>query len=396
MQYDNMKTKLDKLLDIMVEKGGSDLHIKTDTPARARINGDIEVIGKEVLDKAFFKATMLEILSPEQQKKLHDEKELDGYYTNKSKKRFRFNFFWHLGGYGAVFRIIPTRIATLQELGLPKSVEQFANFERGLVLVTGTTGSGKSTTLAAIIDAINSAKKRHIITIEDPIEFVHNDKVSIIEQRNVGEHTYSFHNALKSALREDPDIILVGEMRDAQTVEIALHAANSGHLVLSTLHTLDAKETIDRIIGIFPMFEQNRIRLTLASVLQGILAQRLIKNKKGGRCVAIEIMVASERIKQLIKDNMDSEITDAIAQGSIYGMQSFDQALMKLYLDGAADMDEVLAASTKPDDLKLMISNQLDNTGQGGCVVNLKTFDEPLQEAAPKSIETMPILKLRK
>jgi twitching motility protein PilT len=392
--------KLDRLLDIMVELGGSDLHLKTDAKPRSRISGDITVIDEEILGKHFFEESMDLILSAKQRKILEEEKELDGYYVSRSEVRFRFNIFLHLNGYAFVFRIIPTKILTIDELNLPKSVNRLSEFERGLILVTGTTGSGKSTTLAAIIDAINTKKKKHIITIEDPVEFVHHDKNCIIEQRNVGEHTHSFHNALKSALREDPDIILVGEMRDVQTVEIALHAANSGHLVLSTLHTLDTKETLDRIIGIFPPHEQNRIRMTLASVIQGILSQRLIKKVGGGRNAAVEILISTDRIKQLILEKRDSEIIDAVEAGAIYGMQSFDQALFKLYKSGLATLEEVLIASTKPDDLKLMISNSEQNSLNSDEVIGFK--EQPLEEQSGEGEQVqetqsvMPELKIKR
>ena len=393
--------KLDRLLDIMVDQGGSDLHLKTNAKARSRINGDITVIDDEVLGKHFFEESMDLILNGKQKKSLEEDKELDGYYVSGSGVRFRFNIFFHLNGYAFVFRIIPADILTVDELNLPQSVHRFSDFERGLILVTGTTGSGKSTTLAAIIDAINTKKKKHIITIEDPVEFVHPDKNCIIEQRNVGEHTHSFRNALKSALREDPDIILVGEMRDATTVEIALHAANSGHLVLSTLHTLDAKETIDRIIGIFPPHEQNRIRMTLASVIKGILSQRLIKKTGGGRNAAVEILISTDRIRQMIMEKRDSEITDAVEEGSIYGMQSFDQALFKLYKQGLASLEDILTASTKPDDLKLMISNSGENSTNSAKVIGFKESYEKKEDISQEEKEPgiknfMPELKIKR
>jgi twitching motility protein PilT len=349
--------RLNNLLEKMVLLGGSDLHVKTNSLPKARIHGDIQVLDNTELKDDFFEYILNLLLNQKQRLVLEDEKEFDGYYVSEQGRRFRFNIFFHLEGYGLVFRIIPERILSIKELGLLESVYKFVNLERGLVLVTGTTGSGKSTTLAAIIDAINQKKRKHIITIEDPIEFVHHDCNCIVEQRNVGEHTQSFYRALKASLREDPDIILVGELRDMATIETALHAANSGHLVFATLHTLDAKETIDRIISTYPTSEQNRIRVTLASVLKGVLSQRLIKKISGGRCAAIELLVTSERIKQLILEKRDNEITDAMSEGEAYGMQTFDQALFKLYKEKFATFEEVLSASTSPDDLKLIISN---------------------------------------
>lgn len=353
----HMIKTLDKLLDEMVKKGGSDLHLKNDVCAKYRIHGEIESIGSDTLPKSFFEEIISSILDAEQQKILVEEKQFDGYYVNESGIRFRFNVFHHLNGYAFVFRVIATDIMSLSELELPEAVQKCVDMRRGLVLVTGTTGSGKSTTLAAIIGAINKKRKHHIITIEDPIEFVHTEKNCIIEQRNVGEHANSFNDALKAALREDPDIILVGEMRDFQTVETALHAANTGHLVFSTLHTLDAKETIVRIVGIFPTHEQNRIRMTLSSVLQSVISQRLVKKIDGGRKAAVELLFSTERIRQLILETKDSQITDAMEDGSIYGMQSFNQALFTLYKEKEVSLEDVLAESGSPNNLLLMIKN---------------------------------------
>jgi len=351
------KKYLDDLLDKMLEHGGSDLHIKTKCRARSRISGDMEFISETSLDALFFEDLVHKVISDDQRELLLKNKELDSHYVSSSGDRFRLNIFYHLNGIACVFRMIPTKILNIDELDLPEAVHKFVNFEKGLVLVTGTTGSGKSTTLAAIIDEINRTKKHHIITIEDPIEFVHRDQLCSIEQRDVGEHTMSFQRALKAALREDPDIILLGEMRDMETIEIALHAANSGHLVFSTLHTLDAKETIDRIVGTFPTNEQNRIAMSLSSVLAGVLCQRLVKKIGGGRSAAVEVLIATSRIKQMIIEKRNLEITDAIEEGEIYGMQTFDQALFNLYLEDKINLENALRAASKPDDLNLKISN---------------------------------------
>jgi twitching motility protein PilT len=372
------KKLLDDLLEKMLELGGSDLHIKSGTRPKSRISGEMEYISRDVLDAYFFEGMIHKVLSEEQKEILLKNKELDSHYVSGSGERFRLNMFYHLKGFACVFRMIPTKIMGIDALKLPEAVHKFVEFEKGLVLVTGTTGSGKSTTLAAIIDAINRTKKHHIITIEDPIEFVHQDRLCSIEQRDVGEHTYSFPKALKAALREDPDIILLGEMRDIETIETALHAANSGHLVLSTLHTLDAKETIDRIVGSFPTNEQNRICMSLASVLSGVLCQRLVKKLGGGRSAAVEVMIATGRIRQLIIEKRNLEITDAIEEGEIHGMQSFDQALFKLYSDGDIALDDALRAASKPDDLRLKIST-LDNGKCDSCYL-LKGEDEVKEE----------------
>jgi twitching motility protein PilT len=264
--------------------------------------------------------------------------------------------FFQKDGVGMVFRTIPVKILTVDDLKMPESIKGFKDAQRGLILVTGVTGSGKSTTLAAIIDLINSNRKKHIITIEDPIEFIHKDKLSVINQRSIGEDTLSFSNALRSALREDPDVILVGEMRDLETVEIALHAAETGHLVLSTLHTADTKETINRIVGMFPTNEQNRIRGALSSVLHGVLSQRLVRTKDGKRRAAVEILLKTPRIADMIRENRDGEIKDALAEGKeVYGTQTFDQALLDLYYDGVISEDEAVRNATSPDNLKLVI-----------------------------------------
>ena len=255
-----------------------------------------------------------------------------------------------------MFRTIPTDIQTISDLGLPKSLYALTTKKRGLILVTGVTGSGKSTTLAAIIDEINEKRREHIITIEDPIEFVHRDKRCIINQRTIGEDTLSFANALRGALREDPDIILVGEMRDLETIEIALRAAETGHLVLSTLHTLDSKETINRVIGMFAKEEQNRVRLMLASTLVGIVSQRLVKTTNNKRAPAIEMLLDTPRVIDMIANYRDDEVQDALAEGrEIYGTQTFDQSLFDLYKAGSISEEEALANANSPDDLKIRI-----------------------------------------
>jgi len=262
-----------------------------------------------------------------------------------------------MDGISAVFRVIPVKIPALAELHLPDVIKDFTKKERGLVLVTGVTGSGKSTTLASLINEINLTKKKHIITIEDPIEFVHKDRGCIINQRSVGQDTLSFGTALRAALREDPDIILVGEMRDKETVNLALHAADTGHLVFSTLHTMDAKETINRIIAQFPTDEQNRVRISVAGVLQGVISQRLIPTLDGGRRAAMEILVRTPTIEKLIMENRDYEIRDAIESGKEhYKSQSFDQAILDLYNDGVISKEQALINATSASDLQLKMS----------------------------------------
>ncbi|MBV5335340.1 MAG: PilT/PilU family type 4a pilus ATPase [Sulfuricurvum sp.] len=337
----------------MVDAGGSDLHIKANAVVRARVNGEIIPLSGEIFSKDDALIFAKELLRTRFHE-LVEKKELDLVYPFDENTRFRINIFFQMEGISAVFRLIPIKILTIDELNLPDIVHSFAQMERGLVLVTGVTGSGKSTTLAALINEINWTKRKHIITIEDPIEFVHKDRKCIVNQRSVGQDTLSFGGALRAALREDPDIILVGEMRDMETIEIALHAADTGHLVFSTLHTLDAKETINRIVSVFPSMEQNRVRMTLSSVLKGVISQRLIPTVDGKRIAALEVLVRTARIEQLIAENRDIEIPDTIAEGKeLYRSQTFDQGILDLYLSGTISREDALAYATSASDLKL-------------------------------------------
>lgn len=351
-----MEKKLQFYLRNLIHNGGSDLHLKSGAVIRLRINGELLKLGERILPHEELDGIAQEILTQEQYQTLVTTKELDCTYVLDEDNRFRVNFFYQLNGLSSVMRIIPVKILTLEELSLPSVIADLADMHRGLILVTGVTGSGKSTTLAAMLDRINRTKKKHIITVEDPVEFVHQDRECLISQRGIGQDSLSFQNALKAALREDPDIILVGEMRDLETIEIALHAANTGHLVFSTLHTLDAKETINRVIGMFPEAEQNRIRMTLASVLEGVVSQRLVKTVDGKRAAAIEIMKRTPRIADLIATNRDYEILDTIEEGKeIYGSQSFDQALLDLFHMGKISEEVVLENATNASDMKLKL-----------------------------------------
>ena len=360
-----MEEKLKLYLRSMISNNGSDLHLKSGSIARVRIEGVLKLLGKEPLSSDDMDMLAREITTKDQYMRLQEDRSLDFTYILGEDFRFRVNFFYQMEGLSAVFRIIPVKILNIDELRLPKVIHEFTKIQRGLVLVTGVTGSGKSTTLAAIIDKINRENKKHIITIEDPIEFVHKDRGCLINQRAIGQDTYSFSDALRAALREDPDIILVGEMRDLETIDIALHAANTGHLVFSTLHTLDAKETIDRIIGMFAKEEQNRIRASLASVLEGVISQRLIPTIQGGRAVAVEILKKTARIEQLIRESRDYEIPDAIFEGKdIYGTQTFDQALIDLLREGRISNDTALEYASNPADMKL----KLEGVGKGALL----------------------------
>ena len=352
LSYEVLK-KIRGYLRRMVDAGGSDLHIKANGVVRARVNGEVIPLSGEIFSKEDALTFAKELLRTRFHE-LVEKKELDLVYPFDEQTRFRINIFFQMEGISAVFRLIPVKILTIDELNLPSIVHSFSQMERGLVLVTGVTGSGKSTTLASIINEINWNKRKHIITIEDPIEFVHKDRKCIVNQRSVGQDTISFGSALRAALREDPDIILVGEMRDMETIEIALHAADTGHLVFSTLHTLDAKETINRIVSVFPSVEQNRVRMTLSSVIRGVVSQRLIPTVDGKRAAALEILVRTARIEQLIAENRDVEIPDTIAEGKeLYGSQTFDQGILDLYLSGRISREEAFNYATSPSDLKL-------------------------------------------
>lgn len=348
--------KIRAYLKKMIELGGSDLHVKANSVIRARINGNIVQFAGEILAKDDALTFAKELLKGRFGEFI-EKKELDLVYPFDERNRFRVNIFFQMDGVSAVFRVIPVNIPTIEELYFPDVVRSFTQKERGLVLVTGVTGSGKSTTLAALINEINKTKKKHIITIEDPIEFVHKDKGCIINQRSVGQDTLSFENALRAALREDPDIILVGEMRDRETINLALHAADTGHLVFSTLHTLDAKETINRIIATFPTDEQNRVRTSLAGVIEGIISQRLIPTIEGGRRAALEVLVRTPTIEKLIMENRDYEIRDFIEKGKEhYHSQSFDQSILELYNEGIITKEKAKDYATSASDLELKMS----------------------------------------
>lgn len=357
-----MEDKLKLLLRHLIKHEGSDLHLKAGVVPRVRINGKLKILGKETLSAEDIEQIAKEMMTPEQFLRLKADKNLDFSYVFGTDYRFRANFFFQMDGLSAVFRAIPVTVQTLEDLQFPEVIKSFTKMHRGLVLVTGVTGSGKSTTLAALIDKINREEKKHIITIEDPIEFIHQDKGCLINQRAIGQDTHSFSDALRASLREDPDIILVGEMRDLETIDIAMHAANTGHLVFSTLHTLDAKETIDRIIGMFSKEEQNRIRISLASVLEGVISQRLVPTKDGGRTAALEVLKKTARIENLILENRDYEIPDALFEGKeIYGTQTFDQSLLDLLKTGKITEDVTLEYATNPSDMRL----KMEGIGKG-------------------------------
>ena len=355
LTFEQLK-KIRAYLKKMLDNGGSDLHVKANAVIRARIQGKIVQFSGGVLSPADALTFAKELLRG-RFAEFVEKKELDLVYPYDERNRFRVNIFFQMDGISAVFRVIPVKIPSFEELHLPEILKTFTYKERGLVLVTGVTGSGKSTTLATLINEINLTQQKHIITIEDPIEFVHKDRGCIINQRAVGQDTLSFDLALRAALREDPDIILVGEMRDKETINLALHAADTGHLVFSTLHTIDAKETINRIIAQFPTDEQNRVRISLAGVIQGVISQRLVPTIEGGRRAAMEIMVRTATIEKLIMENRDYEIKDAIENGKEhYHSQSFDQSILDLYNDKIISKEKALEYATSASDMDLKMS----------------------------------------
>jgi len=347
------------LLKIAVDQGASDLHLKVGSYPMMRIRGQLQVVSEEKkLDHEDVVAMSAAIMSTQQRQKFKETQEVDLAYSVAGLGRFRCNIFQQRGTVGLVLRVIPMQIRTIDELGLPPVLKKIAEEERGLVLVTGTTGSGKSTTLAAMIDHINKTRASHVMTVEDPIEFLHRDNRSLVNQREVSVDTKSFAYALRSALRQDPDVILVGEMRDFETIETALLAAETGHLVFSTLHTLDATETINRIIAVFPPHQQKQIRVQLASVLKAVISQRLIPRADGkGRTPAVEVLISTPFVRDAIVDKDKTHtIPSAIAAGtSQYGMQTFDQSIFGAYQQGLVSYEEALRWVSNVDEFKLRI-----------------------------------------
>ena len=339
--------RIDDMLNVLLDREGSDLHLSAGAYPTIRVHGDmIPLTQYPRLSGELIAKTIFEIVSTSQKNTFENEKELDFAYTLAGRSRFRVNIMQQQHHVGAVMRAIPWEIKTIEELGLPEQIREWASLPRGLVLITGTTGSGKSTTLAAIIDHANRTRAGHIITIEDPIEFVHPHQLSIVDQREVGEDTKSFAAALKHVLRQDPDIILVGELRDLETISVALTAAETGHLVFGTLHTQSAEETINRIIDVFPDSSQDQIRTQLAGCLQGIACQTLLKKIKGGRCVAVEIMIGTPAIRNLIREKKTEQMQSIIQAGAKFGMQTLDSELEKLVLEGTVDWKEAADKST--------------------------------------------------
>ena len=358
--------KIDAFFKLMHDQGASDLHLSAGQPPALRINGSIERIKYKVLDNTTLKGMIYEI-APESKIKVFEETgDVDFGYEIPGLARYRANFFMQRNGVGAVFREIPSEIMSTEQLGLPPVISRLATLPRGLVLVTGPTGSGKSTTLAAILDVANRLRQDHIITIEDPIEFVHQSKGCLVSHREVGNHTQSFSAALRGALREDPDIILVGELRDLETISLAIEAASTGHLVLGTLHTSSAPKTVDRLVEVFPANQQAQVRSTLSDSLRAVVAQTLFKRiDRKGRCVALEILIATPAVRNLIREGKTHQIPSAIQVGQKYGMMLLDDSIMGLYNKGMISADEAYSKAYDKQKFRPMLVGVPDDFTDG-------------------------------
>jgi twitching motility protein PilT len=353
--------ELDLLLKDASERGASDVHLKLRQPPVVRVDGALEPLdGWDALTEMDLAGALQAVVdsSPARLGRLEDG-ELDLAYSTEGLPRFRVNCFRQRGAVSLAFRVIPDRAPTFTELNLPAGVVRLAHDQRGLILVTGASGVGKTTTLAAMIDEINRTRRQHIVTVEDPIEFIHHDRSCIVNQREVGIDTVSFHTALRSVLRQDPDVILIGELRDVETAETALQAAETGHLVLSTMHTIDAAETIGRLIEFFPGGKQAQVRSILAGVLRGVISQRLLPRTDGGRIPAVEVMVMNARIDELIREHRTQELEAAIEEGSFHEMQSFQQSLIGLVLAGEVEAELAANASTNKHDFLIELEHAL-------------------------------------
>jgi twitching motility protein PilT len=348
-----------ELVDILtevLERDASDLHLSVGSPPTLRLNGQLVRMDLPVLGAADTRDLVYSILNQDQRQRLENDWEIDFSYSYPGRARFRVNAYFQRNSVGAAFRLIPVKIKTLDELGLPKSLHQFTSKPRGFVIITGPTGSGKSTTLAAMIDEINESRCEHVITIEDPIEFLHRHKKCMVNQREVGTDTHAFNTALRSALRQDPDVILVGEMRDTETIATALTAAETGHLVFATLHTQDAPKTIDRVTDVFPPHQQEQVRVQLSTALMGIVTQQLLPTRDGkGRVVAAEVLVPTPAVRNLIREAKTHQIYSVMQTGSEHGMQTMDAALADLVRRGVISRQLAERRSSTPEELKRLL-----------------------------------------
>ncbi|MDX6426130.1 MAG: twitching motility protein PilT [Gaiellaceae bacterium] len=388
--------ELNELLRRAVEAGASDIHLKLDRPPMLRRDGAVAPLeGVDPLTEADLDAYLRTVtaIAPQRYDLYHESGDLDIAYTADELPRFRVNAFRQRGATSFALRVIPKKVPRFEDLGLPEGIRALAEEHRGLVLVTGATGSGKTTTLAAMIDYINRARQSHIVTIEDPIEILHPDHQSIVNQREIGLDTENFGQALRRALRQDPDTILIGELRDAETAQTALQAAESGHLVFSTLHTVDAAETIGRMIEFFPEGKQVQIRSIMAGVLRGVVSQRLLPRVGGGRVAAVEIMITNSRIADLIRENKPEEITDAIADGEFFKMQTFQKALIDKVLDGTIDRDVAANASSSRHDF--MVALEHAEKSQAAGLDHNASSSAMVEEPEPEAPEPEPEFELR-
>jgi twitching motility protein PilT len=380
--------ELNPLLRHAVELGASDIHLKVGVPPIVRRDGALEPMGEFPIVTDEDTEAVLELIgrrSPQRREAFNDSGDLDIAYEDANLPRFRVNAFRQRGHISFAFRVIPKNVPNFEQLSLPKGIRRLAEEHRGLVLVTGATGSGKTTTLAAMIDHINRTRHQHIVTIEDPIEILHSDHSCIVNQREIGLDTSDFMQALRRALRQDPDVILIGELRDAETAQTALQAAESGHLVLSTLHTVDAAETIGRMVEFFPESKQQMIRSIMAGVLRGVISQRLLPRADGGRIAAVEIMVTNSRIADLIRENKPEAITDAIEEGSFFDMQSFTHALIDLVVNGHVEQEVAANAASNRHDFLIAVERALKQRKVDVAATQEKQEEEKrLPEPAPK------------
>jgi len=351
---------LEELLLLLIKEGGSDLHISAGSPPRIRVNGVLKETGFETLTADETRKLIYGILNDDQVARFEKDWELDFSFGIAKLGRFRVNVFLQRGSLGAAFRLVPEKIRNFEELGLPRKIcQDLCKLPKGLVLITGATGSGKSTTLAAMVDYINSIERHHIITVEDPIEFVHKNKNCLINQREVGSDTHEFKAALKHVLRQDPDVVLIGEMRDLETIEAALVISETGHLTFATLHTSDSVQTINRIIDVFPASQQQQIKTQLSFTLAAVICQQLVPKSMGtGRVLALEIMVANSAIRALIRENKTHQVYSIIQTSSGIGMKTMNQSLFELYKKGYLSFNDILSYSSDPDELKRMLQQR--------------------------------------
>jgi twitching motility protein PilT len=382
-----MAFDLQQALHLVVDMGGSDLHLKVPAPPLVRIQGSLQALdGEGPLAPGDTERVLREMLTANDRlSEFAKEGEIDFSYTVNGLARFRVNAFRQRGSISIACRVVPFGIRSIDELGLPPAVSGLADEPRGLILVTGTTGSGKSTTLAAIIDQINRKYARNVVTIEDPIEYLHRDRKSIVHQREIGFDTGSFARALRRVLRQDPDVILVGEMRDEETVRTALSAAETGHLVVSTLHTIDAVETINRIVDFFPPHQHQQVRAMLAGTLRGVVSQRLVPTIDGqGRVPACEVLTMTGRVRDMIMDPKETgKLSEVIAEGTYYGMQTFDQSLFHLHRHGIISLEQALEAASHPHDFKLLVAAEGQRSTSVEHVYGSSTEEEGDEPAAP-------------